>query len=48
MEQTMDMDMGGTKMYVAANKTTNQTMQVSATKGDDGVDVQLTWGQNKK
>jgi hypothetical protein len=54
MADKVSMDMGGTLTYVASNEDTDagkvkggkKTLSVSATKKDDGADVQLTWGTN--
>jgi hypothetical protein len=54
MTDKMSMDMGGTQTYVASNEDSDagkakggkKTLTVSATKKDDGTDVQLTWGTN--
>lgn len=44
MADTMNAEMGATSTYVASNDKTKQSLSVSATKGADGSDVQLTWG----
>jgi hypothetical protein len=44
LAQTMNMDMGGTKSYVAANDKTKRTMSITATKASDGTTGQVTWG----
>jgi hypothetical protein len=49
MADTMDMNSGGTTMYVGTNQKTNESVQVAATKSSDGSgsDVQLTWSNKK-
>ena len=44
MAQTMNMDMGGTKSYVAANEKDKRTLSITATKASDGTTGQVTWG----
>lgn len=49
MADQMDMNTGGTTMYVGTNAKTNESVQVAATKASDGAgtDVQLTWSNKK-
>lgn len=49
MADTMDMNTGGTTMYVGTNEKTKETVQVAATKASDGAgtEVQLTWSNKK-
>ncbi len=44
MADTMNMDAGGTMTYMASNEKAKTTLSVSATKGSDGSDGQVTWG----
>lgn len=44
MAQTMNMDMNGTKSYVAANDKDKRSLTITATKGSDGTTGQVTWG----
>ena len=44
MAQTMNMDMNGTKSYVAANDKDKRSLAITATKGSDGTTGQVTWG----
>jgi hypothetical protein len=44
MADTMNMDSGGTMVYIAANEKAKSQVSVSATKASDGTDAQVTWG----
>ncbi|HVU19635.1 MAG TPA: hypothetical protein VHE09_02820 [Rhizomicrobium sp.] len=44
MADTMNMNSGGTLVYIAANEKTKTQLSVSATKGGDGTTGQVTWG----
>ncbi len=44
MADTMNMDSNGTTVYIGANEKTKSQLSVSATKGSDGTDAQVTWG----
>ena len=47
MADTMDMNSGGTILYAGNNDKTKETVQVAATKSNDGTNVQLTWSGKK-
>jgi CDGSH-type Zn-finger protein len=44
LAQTMNMDMGGTKTYVAASDKEKRTLSITATKSSDETTGQVTWG----
>jgi hypothetical protein len=44
MTEAMNMESGGTTLFTAANEKAKTTLSVSATKGTDGTDAQVTWG----
>jgi hypothetical protein len=41
----MNMNSNNTIMYVGANEKAKSQVTVSATKGSDGTDAQVNWGQ---
>lgn len=44
MVDAMNMETGGTTMFAANNEKAKTQLSVSATKGSDGTDGQITWG----
>jgi hypothetical protein len=44
MADTMNMNSGGTLVYIASNEKAKTQLSVSASKGGDGTTGQVNWG----